>query len=111
MRMHQASEIRYGVNILGTDGVTVLAADVGAGIEDLSGRRLEQAQLISSETSHMILLWYLDALKLPNQGHIQVIDPGTGETTLYLVDYVEDPRKPRPRVWTEVYCHVERGNS
>lgn len=111
MRQHAASELRYWAALLGPDGQTVLTAQVGAGIEDLSGRRLEQAQLISSETSHMILLRFLDAQPLPAQGYVQVTDPGTGVVTLYIVDYLEDPRKPRPRVWVEVYCHVERDNS
>jgi hypothetical protein len=111
MRQHSASELRYWATLLAPDGTTVLTLEVGAGIEDLSGRRLEQAQLISSETSHMVLLRYLDAQPLPPQGYVQVTDPGNGAVTLYVVDYLEDPRKPRPRVWTEVFCHVERDNS
>ncbi len=111
MRQHAAKEMRYWANILDTDGATVLVSQVGAAIEDLSGRRLEQAQLMSAETTHMILLRYADGLPLPNQGYVQVTDPGSGATTLYIVDYLLDPRAPRPRVWTEVYCHVERTNS
>lgn len=111
MRQHAALDMQYWVSLLGPDATTVISAQVGAGIEDLTGLRLQQAQLVSSETSHMILLRYLDAQPLPPQGHVLVTDPGNGETTLYLVDYVKDPRKPMPRMWAEVYCHVERTNS
>lgn len=111
MKQHAAKELRYVASLLSTDGATVLTASVGAGIEDLSGRRLEQAQLMVAETTHMILLRYADAQALPPQGYIQVVDPGSGATTLYIVDYFQDPRIPRPRVWTEVYCHVMRSNS
>ena len=111
MKQHAAKELRYSADILDTDGIAVLTPQVGAGIEDLSGRRLEQAQLEAAETTHMILLRYTDAAALPPQGYIQMQDPGTGATTLYVVDYIQDPRVPRPRVWTEVYCHVVRTNS
>ena len=108
MKQHAAKDLRYTANLLAPDGASVVASGLGAGIEDLSGRRLEQAQLMSAETSHMILLRYADALALPNQGYVQVTDPGSGVTVLYIADYVQDPRVPRPRVWTEVYCHIER---
>lgn len=111
MKTHQAKELRYWADILNTDGVTVLTSQVGAGVEDLSGRRLEQAQLMSAETSHMILLHYPDAAALPNQGYIRITDPGSSAVTLYVVDYLQDTRQPRPRLWIEVYCHVERDNS
>lgn len=111
MRQHTASELRYTADLLLPDGATVVVSQVGAGIEDLSGRRLEQAQLISAETSHMILARYADAQALPAQGFIRVTDPGSGVVTLYVVDYAQDPRKPRPRVWTEVYCHAERAGN
>lgn len=111
MKQHSAKELRYLANIMDVDGATVLTAGVGAGIEDLSGRRLEQAQLMASETSHMILLRYPDAAALPQQGYVQLTDPGSGLVTLYIVDYFQDPRMPRPRAWTEVYCHVMRTNS
>lgn len=107
MKQHAASELRYTVDLLGTDAATLLAS-VGAAINDLAGRRLEQAQLVSAETTHMILLRYADALSLPIQGYIRVTDPGSGVVTLYVVDYAQDPRQPRPRVWVEIYCHVER---
>ena len=111
MRQHAAKELRYYANVLAPDGATVLASGLGAGIEDLSGRRLEQAQLIASETSHMILMRYADAVQIPTQGYLQVADLGTGAVTLYVVDYTQDPRNPRPRVWTEVYCHVEKAGN
>lgn len=111
MKQHAAKDLRYTADLMDTDGTTVLVSQVGAGIDDLSGRSLEQAQLMSAETTHMVLLRYTDGLPLPNQGYVQVTDPGSGAVTLYIVDYVQDPRVPRPRVWTEVYCHVERDNS
>jgi hypothetical protein len=111
MQQHAAKELRYVADILAPDATTVLASAVGAGIENLSGRRLEQAQLTASETTHMVLLRYPDSLPLPNQGYLRVSDPYTAAVTLYVVDYTQDPQKPRPRVWTEVYCHVERVNS
>lgn len=111
MRQHTAKELRYTVDVLDVDGTTVLTPGIGAGITDLSGRRLEQAQLIAAETSHVILLRYADAGQLPNQGYVRVTDPFTGTATLYIVDYTQDPREPRPRVWVEVYCHVGRDNS
>jgi hypothetical protein len=107
---HSAKELQYTADLLDTDATTVLASQVGAGINDLAGRRLEQAQLISAETSHMILLRYADGLALPPQGYIQVTDPDTAAVTLYVVDYIQDPRKPRPRVWTEAYCHAVRAS-
>ena len=111
MKQHAAKDLRYTVNLMDIDGSTVLVPNVGAGIEDLSGRRLEQAQLMAAETSHMVLLRYADGLPLPNQGYVQVTDPGSSAVVLYIVDYIQDPRIPRPRVWTEVYCHVMRVNS
>lgn len=111
MKQHSASDLRYWAALLAPDGATVITPQVGAGIEDLSGVRLMQAQLESSETTHMIVLRYLDAQPLPPQGHVQLTDPGNGAVTLYVVDYLKDPRKPRARVWAEVYCHVERANS
>lgn len=107
MKQHAASELRYTVELLGPDAQTVLAS-AGAGIEDLSGRRLEQAQLQASETTHMILLRYADGLSLPIQGYVRVTDPGSGVVTLYAVDYAIDTRQPRPRVWIEFYCHATR---
>lgn len=111
MRQHTASELKYSVDLLDTDAVTVLMSQAGAGVEDLSGRRLEQAQLMAAETSHMLLLRYLDGSALPAQGYVRVTDPGSGLVTLYIVDYILDPRQPRPRVWLEVYCHVMRTNA
>lgn len=58
----------------------------------------------------MILLRYTDGTLLPDQGYIQVTDPGSGAITLYVVDRIRDPRAPRPRVWLEAYCHATRVN-
>lgn len=102
MKQHTAGELKYWGSILAADGATVLAANIGMGVTDLSGRRLEQAQLIASETSHMILLRNGDATALTPAGYIQV------DGITYVVDYTQDPRTPRPDMWVEVYCHVER---
>lgn len=66
------------------------------------GRRLEQAQLISSETSHLIVMHAGDARTVTTSGYLLV------DGTLYVVDYLQDPRAPRPKMWTEIYAHVER---
>lgn len=111
MRQHTASELRYTADILQPDGTTLIVSGVGAAIDDLAGRALEQAQLIAAETTHRLVLRYADAVALPARGYLQVTDPGSGAVTLYIVDYQLDPRKPRPRVWVEVYCHVERAGN
>src|SRR4051812_42035720 len=105
MRNHTANQLKFRGNILAPDGVTVLTSAVPCGLEDLSGRRLEQAQLIAAETSHMILMRTGDASTLTDAGYISV------EGTLYIVDYRQDPREPRPKMWLEVYCHVERSGN
>lgn len=108
---HAAKELNYTADLLRGDAVTAVATGVGAGLEDLSGRRLEQAQLVAAETSHMILLRYPDGNVLPQRGYVKIEDPDTLLPTLYVVDYIQDPRDPRPRVWIEVYCHVERAGN
>ena len=105
MRGHSANEMRYQAAILDTDGATVLVYDVGCNVEDLSGRRLEQAQLSAPETSHMILMRAGDAGLLTDDGYILC------DGTTYVVDYQKDPRVPRPGMWVEVFCHVERTQS
>jgi len=112
MRQHAAKDLKYSVDLLAPDGETVVLSGAGACIEDLTGKRLEQAQVVGAETTHLITLRYLDSLALPVMGHIQVEDPNTGVVTLYIVDAPPlDPRVPRPRVWAEVYCHVERAGN
>ncbi len=102
MKRHSSSELRYTAQILGPDGVTVRASGISVGVEDLSGRRLEQAQLINSETSHMILAQRGDVGGILDSSCYIVCDGVT-----YIVDYPKDPRVPRPNMWTEIYCHVE----
>ena len=102
MKTHTANELRDYANILAPDGVTVLASGLNCGIEDLSGRRLEQAQLSAPQTSHMVLFRAGDASTLSSDGYLQV----NGQ--LFLVDYPKDPRQPRTGMWLEVYCHMER---
>ena len=108
---HTASELRYTADLLQPDGNTVLVTGAGCGLEDLSGRRLEQQQLESSETTHMVLLWYADGVSLPKQGYVRIDMLDGTPPVLYVVDYTLDARKPRARVWLEVYCHVVRVNA
>lgn len=105
MRGHSANELLYQANILAADGVTVLATGIAAGVIDLAGRRLEQAQLIAAETSHMILMRAGDTTALLDSSYISC------DGVLYIVDYTQDPRTPRPNMWLEIYVHVERTNS
>ena len=108
MKQHKASELRYKASILDSDGQTVLASGLGAGVMDLSGRSSDQQQLVAQVSTHMILLRWPDAHSVVKAtGYVTV----TGDPALYVVDEIRDPRKPRPRVWTEVYCHVMRTQS
>lgn len=100
---HSANELLYTADILGPD-LAPRVQGIRMGVTDLSGKRLEQAQLIAAETSHMILARAADITALDNSCYIVV------SGTTYVVDYTTDPRKPRPGVWTEIYCHVENGN-
>lgn len=101
-RMHSANELKYAANILGPDNSTVRASGIRVGVMDLTGRTLAQAQLINSETSHIILLRRGDAAGLDKSCYIVC------DGTTYIVDYYLDPRSPRPNMWIEVYCHVEQ---
>jgi hypothetical protein len=102
MRAHTANDLRDIGNLVAADGSTAIATGVACGVSDLNGRRLEQAQLIASETSHMILFRAADVAALPDSGYVQV------DGLLYVVDYRQDPRRPRAGMWTEIFCHVER---
>lgn len=104
MRSHTSNELIYRAAILDTTATTVITTAF-CGIEDLSGKRLEQAQIIAAETTHRITMRANDARQLTNFGHITV------EGVLYIVDYLADPRKPRPNMWLEVFCHVERSGN
>jgi hypothetical protein len=101
MRAHTTNELKFRADILGPDGSTVLASNVYAGIEDLTGVRREQAQLVNAESSHMILFRVLDASTLTKAGYVRI------DGLLYIVDWFGYPNEPRPDVWLEVYCHLE----
>jgi hypothetical protein len=107
MRSHNANELNDTVSIIDGDGLTVLASGVRAGISDLAGRSLEQAQLRAVTTTHMILIRAGDASTLTTDSYLLCPDTGL----LYLVDYTVDPRKPRQKMWLEVYCHLERSGN
>lgn len=102
MKTHSAKELKYRAQVVASDAVTVLA-QVVVGVEFLSGRRLEHAQLISSETSHMIVLRGLDAKAVTDSCYFQI------SGVLYEVDYLPPNIDVRPGNWQEVYCHVVRG--
>ena len=103
---HTANELIYQATILGPDAVTVLGAGA-CGVRDLSGRILEQAQLIASTTTHLIVMRALDAITVTDASYITC--DGTLEGVLFIVDHAPlDPRIPRPGMWAEIYCHVER---
>jgi hypothetical protein len=105
MRTHVAGELHDVADILAPDGTTILASGVRCAVTDLSGKRLEQAQLMASETSHLIVFRGPDAEVLGASGYLAcyiVVDEST-----YIVDYTLDPRRPRPGMWSEVYCHIE----
>jgi SPP1 family predicted phage head-tail adaptor len=95
---HNASELKYRIDVLAADGATVKVANQWAGIIDLSGRRLEQAQLVSSETTHQITIRHNVAV----DSSCFILSDGVR----YIVDYLLDPGFPRRGVWTEIYCHV-----
>jgi hypothetical protein len=100
MRTHTASELRFIGDILGPDSV-VRAQKVRCGVDNLSGRRLEQAQLTNSEVSAMIVFRKGDAALLDKSCYV-VVDGVT-----HVVDYLMDSNEPRPGMWLEVYCHIE----
>lgn len=105
MRLHSANELRDYGQILAADAATVLIESVSCGLQNLSGRRLDQAQLESALTTHMILFHFADvAGELLNSCYIAV------DTVTFIVDYKRDPRQPRPGMWLEVYCHLEGNN-
>jgi hypothetical protein len=104
MRSHSSNELIYMATLLASDATTVVTT-CRAGVSDLSGRRLEAAQLIASETSHLIVLRFGDAMALTASGFISC------DGVLYIVDYLQDTRTPRPKMWLEVYCHVERSGN
>lgn len=104
MKAHTANELRDLANILAPDGSTVLASNVHCGIKDVSGRRVDQAQLSAPQRSFMVLFRAGDSTLLTDDGYLQV----NGDGYLYSVDYQNDPGEPRRGTWMEVYCHTER---
>jgi hypothetical protein len=102
---HTASELKFSADILGPDS-SLRSSGIRVGLSDLTGRRLEQAQLIASETSHELLFHTGDTRTLDQSCYVVVAG------TTYIVDYLIDPfpsRAQRPGMWVEVYCHVENG--
>lgn len=100
--IHSANQLRFIADILGPDS-TLRASGIRVGQEMLSGKRLEQAQLIASETSHMLLFRANDAVTLDESCYV-VIDGVT-----YIVDYKNAVNDPRPGMWLEVFAHIENG--
>jgi hypothetical protein len=103
MRTHSANQLRTVGNIIDPDGVTTRAIGIRMGVEDLTGKRLEQVQRVNSEISSMIVMHAADADTLNDSCYI------TADGNTYIVDWILDPRAQRPGMWKEVYCHIERG--
>lgn len=104
MKQHSAKELMYKATVLDNDGVTVLASGIGAGITDDTGSPEDQSQLEAAQTTHVILLRHADAGAVKDSSFITI----NGDPARYIVIYRQDPRKPRARVWMEVYCRVVR---
>ena len=105
MRVHSANELLYRAYILAADGKTIVTSGIPCGVSDVTGRRDEQAQLSASVTQHTIVMRYADAASLTASSYVLCDD------VLYVVDFTEDPRKPRPKMWLDVFCHVERSGN
>lgn len=104
--LHNASELKFSADIIGPDS-TVRATGVRVGLTDLTVKRLEQAQIIASENSYMIVLRTLDATASDLDQSCYIAIAGV----TYIVDGFTDPRLPRPGMWIEVSCHVENGGT
>lgn len=102
--VHSADELIYSADILGPDA-SLRISGVRVGVKDLVGEALEQAQLVGSKASRLIVIRTPDATTLDYSCYI-VVDGIT-----YIVDNLNDPRSPRPGMWTEVQCHVEQGGT
>jgi hypothetical protein len=110
MRTHSANELNTVADILtidaDTDIETLLSSGVPCGPISVSGRRQYEAQFTTSETTHMILMRFQDSALIKESAFVRC------EGVLYVVDYLFDAynaaRAQRPRVWTEVYCHITR---
>lgn len=77
-----------------------LYAGVWASVEDLGGRRLEQAQLLEAETTHRFVIRYI-----PNmQSDVFVVF----DQVTYYVDYIRDPGYPMRRRYLELLAHKVR---
>lgn len=100
---HSTSELMFVADILGPDALTIRATGVRVGVKDLTGKALEQAQYQASEVSQVIVIRTLDASTLDTSCYIVV------EGITYIVDYLTDPRDPRPGMWTEAFCHIING--
>jgi len=102
---HTANELRTKADILDSDGVTVLASAVPAGVTNLTGNSLKQAQLEAAETTHMLIFRGPDASVLKSSGYVRA------DGVLFIVDYPAPCQLPRLGMWLEVYCHVERSGN
>jgi hypothetical protein len=104
MRAHSTNELIDRCNILDSDGTTVLLSNVPCGINDVTGRRDDQQQLMTAVTQHLVVLRYSDAVHVKPSGYLQ------SDGVLYIVDYPKmNINVPRPKTWAEIYCHVVLG--
>jgi len=102
MRTHSTNDLKFRADIIAPDGTTVLASNVYAGQEDITGARVDQQQLDNAESNHVITFRKPDAALLSRSGYVRI------DGVLFIVDYFSEPNAPRPGMWLEVYCHVER---
>jgi hypothetical protein len=106
MRTHTASELRYTGQVLAKDATTVVIAAIRCSVADISGSRLEKAQLVSSETTHAIVVRYQDGKNITGDMFFLV------EGILYVLDNrpldAYPDRAQQPNMWLELNAHVER---
>jgi len=95
------NKMQYRVDVIAADGITVLYSGVPSGVEDLSGKRLEQAQLINNETTHLVSMVFR-----PNVSESCYILYGG---RLFAVDYLLDPGVPLRGMFLQVYAHKVGG--
>jgi SPP1 family predicted phage head-tail adaptor len=76
---------------------TPVASGLLAEVEDLAGRRLEQAQLSNVETTHMFKVWYTPAITFDCFISFAA--------AIYAIDYILDKGKPVRNMYMELYAH------
>jgi SPP1 family predicted phage head-tail adaptor len=99
MTLNKLNTLRYKMDYLDASQTPVLSG-IAANAEDLSGRKLELAQLISAETTHRFTVRY-DA-QITSDGHISF------DGSVFAIDYLRDPGEPFRKFYLEIYAHKVR---